>query len=169
MTDSANSWARRARSCCAAVGVRSNVMKGPPGRLTSYYPLPTDSIRCPDGDGSGRRTRPYLANGQMKDSRGGRRGVPFAPRQQGGIVGELAGTDLPRRDPAQGGMRLRQLLALAVLTAGQLDAGPDAVFLAVLHRILRAQPLLRQRATPQALQPSLGGRLLVRTRLGRAV
>src|SRR5271155_2540106 len=105
----------------------------------------------------------------MKHSRGGRRGVSFAARQQGGIVGQLAGADLPRRDPAQGGMRLRQLLALAVLATGQLDAGPDPVFLAVLHRILRAQPLLRQRAAPQALQPGLGGRLLVRTRLGGAV
>src|ERR1700744_2736397 len=66
-------------------------------------------------------------------------------------------------------MRLRQLFALAVLATGQLDAGPDAVFLAVLHRILCAQPLLRQRAASQALQPSLGGRLLVRTRLGGAV
>src|SRR3984957_10911628 len=144
-------------------------MKGPQGRLTFYYPLPTDSIRRCDGDGSGRRTRPDLANRQMKHGGGGWREVSFAPRQQGGIVGQLAGTDLPRCDPAQGGMRLRQLLALAVLAAGQLDAGPDAVFLAVLHRILRAQPLLRQRAAPQALQPRFGGRLLVSARRGGAV
>src|ERR1700685_1233755 len=118
MTDSANSWARRARACCAAVGVRANVVKGPPGRLTFYYPLATDSIRHCDGDESGRRTRPDLANGQMKHGGGGRRDVSLAPRQQGGIVGQLAGADLPRCDPAQAGMRLRQLLALAVLAAG---------------------------------------------------
>src|SRR5260370_16764887 len=29
MTDSATSWVRRARSCCAAVGVRSKVMHAP--------------------------------------------------------------------------------------------------------------------------------------------
>ena len=62
----------------------------------------------------------------MKHGGGGPHGVSFAPAQQGGVVGQLAGADLPRRDPAQGGMRLRQLLTLAVLTAGQLDAGPYA-------------------------------------------
>jgi hypothetical protein len=51
-------------------------------------------------------------------------------------------------------VRRSQLFSLAVLAAGQLDAGPDPVFLPVLDRIPRAQSLLRQWAPPQALQPA---------------
>ena len=66
-------------------------------------------------------------------------------------------------------MSRSQLFSLTVLAAGQLDAGPDPVFLAVLDRLSRAQPLLRQWASPQALQPRLGRRLFICTRLGGAV
>jgi len=79
----------------------------------------------------------------MKHRGGHRNGVPLAPRQQGGVVGQLTGVDLPRRDAAQGVMRGSQLFPFPVLAAWQFDAGPDPVFLPVLDRISRAQSLLR--------------------------
>jgi hypothetical protein len=105
-------------------------------------------------DRSSRRPRPDPAIGQVKHRGGYRNGVPLAPRQQGGVVGQLPGVDLPCCDPAQGVMRGGQLLAFPVLAAREFDAGPDPVFFSVLDRIPGAESLLRQRAPPQTLQPT---------------
>src|SRR5882757_288739 len=115
MTFSANSWACRARSCCATVGVRSNVMgaRSSGVGLTVDYPVPADSTLLMSQIESGRR--PRLADGEVENRGSDRSGVVLAARQQCSILGELPGADLPRGDPAQSGVRLGQLLALAIL------------------------------------------------------
>src|ERR1700750_113716 len=63
----------------------------------------------------------------------------------------------------------RQLVALAVLPAGQLHSRPDPVFLADIDSPLGASALLRQRAPTQADRAGFDLRRFVRAGLGRPV
>ncbi|OMC18186.1 hypothetical protein A5736_14910 [Mycobacterium sp. SP-6446] len=105
----------------------------------------------------------------MHHHRGYRNDVMFAAREQRRIFGQLSGIDLSGGDPPENVVGAGELVALAVLTTRQFHAGPHSVFLPVCDGVLGASPLLRQRAATQALEPRLGGRLLVSARLRRAV
>ena len=118
---------------------------------------------------SGSRTRPNLGGRQMQHHGGHRNGVILATGQQSRVFGQLSGVDLAGGDAPQHFVGPGELFALPVLAAGQFDAGPDAILLAVGDGVLGAPTLLRQRAAAQALDPCLGGRPLVRARLRRAV
>jgi len=101
--------------------------------------------------------------------RGHRNDIVFAACQQRRIFGQLPGIDLARGDTTEDVVGTSKLFALAVLATRKFDTGPDAVLLPVRDGVLGTPPLLRQRAATQALDPRLGGRLLVRARLRRAV
>ena len=85
----------------------------------------------------------------------------FQTLQQCRVVGKLSGIDFAGGDAAQHLVGVGELFALAVLAAGQLDAGPDPVLFAVLDRPFGALALLRQGASTQALCARLDGRPLV--------
>src|SRR6516165_3342231 len=93
----------------------------------------------------------------------------FVTCQQSRVFGDLPCVYLAGSDASQDVVGPSELLALPVLAARQLDAGPDAVLLAVHDRVLGAPTLLRQWAAAQALDPRLDGRPLVSTRLCRSV